>query len=112
LFHNDYNLLDPSGSYLAVDGANKLVGDVLLGDAGRDPGEHIAWVMDISVAAAYRGKGLGKALLVSAINAAKGRAYPHIGLIVTTGNDTAHSLYRSLGFEDYGEVMHEAVLKL
>jgi ribosomal protein S18 acetylase RimI-like enzyme len=112
MFHNDYNLLDPGGSYLAVDAAGKLVGDVILGDAGRDPGEHIAWIMDVSVAPSHRGEGLGKALLVSAINASKRRAFPRIGLIVTIGNDTAHSLYRSLGFEDYGEVMHEAVLKL
>jgi GNAT superfamily N-acetyltransferase len=112
MFHNDYNLLDPGGSYLAIDRSGSMVGDVILGDASRDPGDHQAWIMDISVAPAYRGKGLGKALILSAINAAKADDYPRIGLIVTIGNNSAQSLYRTLGFEEYGDTLYEAALKL
>jgi ribosomal protein S18 acetylase RimI-like enzyme len=111
-FHNDYNLLDPNGSYLAVDTSGNLVGDVILGDASRSPDDRQAWIMDISIPPAYRGKGLGKALLLSAINAAKERDYPRIGLIVTISNSRAQSLYRSFGFEEFGDVMYEAVLRL
>ncbi|MEO8288328.1 MAG: GNAT family N-acetyltransferase [Chloroflexota bacterium] len=112
MFHNDYNLLDPTGSYLAVDKSGRLIGDVILGDASRSLTELQGWIMDISIAQEYRGQGLGKALITSAINAAKAHGYPRIGLIVTIGNNIAQSLYRSLGFEDYGEVMYEAILKL
>lgn len=112
MFHNDYNLLDPGGSYLATDHSGNLVGDVILGDASRDPGDRQTWIMDISVAPAYRRKGLGKALILSAMNAAKGGDYPRIGLIVTVGNKSAQSLYGSLGFEAYGDTLYEASLKL
>jgi len=112
MLHNDYNLLLPNGSYLAEDGAGNLVGDVILGDASSDRNDPIAWIMDISVASAYRGKRLGKALLLSAIDAAKAQSYPRIGLIVTTGNTTAQTLYRALGFEEYGDLMYEAALRL
>jgi ribosomal protein S18 acetylase RimI-like enzyme len=112
MFHNDYNLLNPAGSFLAVDNSGKLVGDVLLADAGQTPGEGLAWIMDISVAPAYRGKGLGKALMLSAMNAAHRQAYQRIGLLVTIGNARAQALYRSLGFEAYGELLYEAAMRL
>lgn len=112
MFHNDYNLLNPAGSYLALDPSGNLIADVILGDASNDPTDRIAWIMDISIAQAHRGKGLGKALLLSAINAAHAHGYPRIGLIVTIGNTAAQSLYHSLGFEDYGDIMYEAVLRL
>jgi ribosomal protein S18 acetylase RimI-like enzyme len=112
MLHNDYNLLDPNGTYLAIDKSGSLVGDVILGDASSSPSDRQAWIMDVSIAQAFRGKGLGKALLLSAINAAKADDYPRIGLIVTIGSSNAQSLYRSLGFEDYGDIMHEAMMKL
>jgi ribosomal protein S18 acetylase RimI-like enzyme len=112
MFHNDYNLFNPAGSYLAVDGSGKLVGDVMLGDAGQTPGDSLAWIMDVSVAPAFRGQGMGKALMLSAINAAHSQAYRRIGLLVTIGNTRAQALYRSLGFEAYGELLYEASLRL
>jgi ribosomal protein S18 acetylase RimI-like enzyme len=96
MLHNDYNLLLPNGSYLAEDDSGNLVGDVIVGDASGDRSDPVAWIMDISVASAYRGTGLGKALLLSAINAAHMQGYPRIGLIVTIGNTTAQTFYRSL----------------
>ncbi len=112
MLHNDYNLLLPNGSCLAEDDTGKLVGDVILGDASGDRNDPIAWIMDISVAPTQRGKGLGKALLLSAINSAHAQGYPRIGLIVTIGNTPAQSLYRSLGFKEYGSLMYEAALRL
>jgi len=112
MFHNDYNLFNPAGSYLAVDGSGKLIGDALLGDASQTPGEGLAWIMDVSVAPAYRGKGLGKALMLSAMNAAHRQGYLRIGLLVTIGNTRAQALYRSLGFEAYGDLLYEASIRL
>ncbi len=112
MFHNDYNLLLPTGSYLAFDPSGNLIADVLLGDASRDATERQAWIMDISIAPHYRGKGLGKALLLMAINAAHAHSYPSIGLMVTIGSVRAQALYRSLGFEDFGDIMYEAILML
>jgi ribosomal protein S18 acetylase RimI-like enzyme len=112
MLHNDYNLLLPNGTYLAEDAEGKLVGDAILGDASGDRNDPIAWIMDLSIAPTQRGKGLGKSLLLSAINSAHAQGYPRIGLIVTIGNTTAQALYRSLGFEEYGSLMYEASLRL
>lgn len=112
IFHNDYYLLEPNASYLAEDEAGKLVGDVFVGDASASANERIAWVMDISLAQEWRGKGVGRTLLISALNAVLERGYPAIGLMVTIGNERAYTLYRSLGFEGYGETIYEAMLRL
>ena len=109
MFHNDYNLLDPNGSYLTVDTSGNLVGDVILGDASRSPDDRQAWVMDISIAPEYRGKGVGNALLLSTLNSARERGYPRIGLIVTIGNSNAQSLYRALGFREIPPYMKSPV---
>jgi ribosomal protein S18 acetylase RimI-like enzyme len=112
MFHNDYCFLDSNCSALAVDEQGTPVGDVLVGDQSRTEDDRLAWVLDISLAAKWRGKGLGKALLASAMNRTGELGYTRIGLMVTIGNEGAQGLYRSMGFRDYGDAMYEAVMNL
>ena len=56
----------------------------------------------ISVLRAYWGLGLGKALTKACIQCAKNAGYDQLELNVVADNDRALSLYRSLGFEEFG----------
>ena len=56
----------------------------------------------ISVLKAYWGLGLGKALTEACIQCAKEAGYDQMELNVVAENDRALSLYRGLGFEEFG----------
>lgn len=56
----------------------------------------------ISVLMEYWGLGLGKALTEACIQCAKNAGYDQLELNVVADNDRALSLYRSLGFEEFG----------
>ena len=56
----------------------------------------------ISVLKEYWGLGLGKALTKTCIQCAKNAGYDQLELNVVADNDRALSLYRSLGFEEFG----------
>ena len=59
-------------------------------------------VLGIGIAAAHRGKGIGKALIQAAINKAASRGLSRIELTVHSENHVAQGLYRSLGFVHEG----------
>ena len=56
----------------------------------------------ISVLKEYWGLGLGKALTKACIQCAKNAGYNQLELNVVADNERALSLYRSLGFEEFG----------
>ena len=56
----------------------------------------------ISVLREYWGLGLGKALTKACIQCAKDAGYVQIELNVVADNSKAFSLYKSLGFEEFG----------
>ena len=56
----------------------------------------------ISVLKAYWGIGVGKALTKACIQCARDAGYEQLELNAVAANDTALSLYRSLGFEEFG----------
>lgn len=56
----------------------------------------------ISVLKAYWGLGIGKALTKACIQCAKEAGYEQLELNAVAENSTALSLYRSLGFEEFG----------
>ena len=56
----------------------------------------------ISILKEYWGLGLGRALTEACIKCAKDAGYDQLELNVVAENDTALSLYRSLGFEEFG----------
>lgn len=112
MFGGAYSRFLPGCSFLAEEESGALVASCLVGDVSREEGERVAWILDISLAEEWRGKGLGRAMLMSSLNAGKEAGFERAGLIVTIGNDRARALYRSLGFEAYGETMYEGVLKV
>jgi ribosomal protein S18 acetylase RimI-like enzyme len=57
-------------------------------------------VIDIAILPAYRGKGLGSALLTELLTAAEQRGARSVALHVEQRNVRAHKLYRKLGFRD------------
>jgi len=59
-------------------------------------------VLGIGIAAAHRGKGIGKALIHTAIDKAASRGLSRIELTVHSENYVAQGLYRSLGFVNEG----------
>jgi ribosomal protein S18 acetylase RimI-like enzyme len=111
MFQSAYSRFAPECSFLAEDAQGQLVADILLGAMG-EPEERLIWVLDISLAPVWRGRGLGTALMSSAIAAAQAHGYAEIGLIVTCGNAPAQALYRAFGFAEYGDLMYEAWLRL
>ncbi|MBQ9814571.1 MAG: GNAT family N-acetyltransferase [Lachnospiraceae bacterium] len=56
----------------------------------------------ISILKDYWGQGLGKALTKACIQCARAAGYDQLELSVVAGNDRALSLYRSLGFVEFG----------
>ncbi len=58
-----------------------------------------AWVEDMVVSAAFRGGGLGRALLLAAQEWAKARGASRLQLLVDTDNHAALAYYQHLGWE-------------
>ena len=56
----------------------------------------------ISVLREYWGLGLGKALTQACIQCARDAGYVQLELNVVAGNDRAISMYRDMGFEEFG----------
>jgi len=75
----------------------------------RDEGRknlHKGRVLSMYVKPESRGLGIGKALLQEVITQAQSLSgLEQLHLMVVTTNDTARSLYRSMGFEVYGTVL-------
>lgn len=84
----------PQTSYVAVDEAGNLVGYVLVRIV-RDGSAHIG---EIGVHPEHQRRGLGKALLTSALRAAAEHGLTPAWLTVLASNAPAIHLYRSLGF--------------
>src|SRR5439155_341681 len=59
-------------------------------------------VAELGVAKDRRGRGLGRALLETAMGRLAGREEPRLALYVTVGNDPAIALYRSMDFSQAG----------
>ncbi|MBL8922416.1 MAG: GNAT family N-acetyltransferase [Myxococcaceae bacterium] len=55
---------------------------------------------DVFVDAAFRRRGVAKALLLAAIDALEGQGAPRVVLSTSTKNVEAQALFRSLGFRD------------
>ena len=85
------------GAHLWVveDERGEPVGSVFLGV--RDGG---AWLYDITIDEAARGRGFGRAAMLALEAEVEALGFAEIGLNVWGGNDTARSLYRSLGYAE------------
>ena len=61
-------------------------------------GTSVGWVYDIQVVPAYRGRGIGEALMKHALQVSRERGLRQTGLMVNEKNRVAWSLYEKLGF--------------
>jgi mycothiol synthase len=62
-------------------------------------GNPYAWISNLTIDPAWRGRGLGRALLAAGLANLQERGARSVALQVDGGNDTALNLYRSVGFE-------------
>jgi len=71
-------------------------------EGGRAKRRHIAWILRMYVAAEHMGKGIGRALLRTALErAAVMPGVAKVNLTVAAHNDSAIALYTSEGFEPF-----------
>jgi len=91
---------DRTEAWIAESPDGALLGYLLLGPGGGflTPEAH-AFVFDVWVTPAHRGKGVGKHLLAWAVDWARSRGYRKIKLEVSETNARARGLYEALGFQ-------------
>jgi ribosomal protein S18 acetylase RimI-like enzyme len=98
-------IADPAGlsaAFGAFEG-EELLGTVALEFAAKPKTRHKALVIGMYVRPAARGAGAGRALLKAAIEHARSMdSLLLLTLTVTEGNAAAISLYRGVGFKEYG----------
>ncbi|MDP9830739.1 ribosomal protein S18 acetylase RimI-like enzyme [Kineosporia succinea] len=68
-----------------------------------------AFLYDIEVDAAHRGRGLGRALLEAAERTVREHGLPALELNVFGGNDRAIALYRSAGYAVTSQLMRKSL---
>ncbi|MFL6136857.1 MAG: GNAT family N-acetyltransferase [Frankiaceae bacterium] len=83
----------------ATDEGEEPVGHVWLALQGPGAAADSAWVYDVEVVGALRGRGYGRAIMEQAEQEARSRGVGRIGLNVFGFNTTAIELYRSLGYQ-------------
>ena len=78
-----------------VEAEGRSIGTVFLGV--RDGG---AWLYDITIDEAERGRGYGRAAMLALEDEVRRLGYDALSLNVWGGNEVARNLYRSLGFAE------------
>ncbi|HEY3266908.1 MAG TPA: GNAT family N-acetyltransferase [Armatimonadota bacterium] len=66
--------------------------------------ERTAWIASLCVCPSARGTGLGRHLMLHAMEAFREAGMPRVGLHVTLGNRAAARLYRQVGFRMTGRI--------
>ena len=94
-------------SVLEADGDRVGTVWVRLGFDRTPDGAALAWVFDVVVDEAMRGRGHGRALMLLAEHECLARDAHHLGLNVFADNPTARGLYGSLGYRPYLHVLHK-----
>ena len=92
---------------LAAFAGEALIGSVQLALEPRANGRHRAEVMKLMVLRSHRGRGVGRALMQTLLEAARASDRSLLLLDVRTG-DPAERLYRALGFVPFGRVPDHA----
>jgi len=85
----------PTHSLYALEEGERVVGTLWLAERGE-----YAWLFEIWLDPAERGRGVGRAAMLALEDEVRRRGLRGVELNVWGGNDVARSLYRSLG---YGE---------
>lgn len=101
--------------YIAAWSETVPVGQGLILWAGYPSGElaeefpNTPVIRSIEVAEKYRGRGIGSAIVDELEARARGRGYTYTSLGVMPGNRRAESLWRHLGYVDWGKGLFSAV---
>ena len=90
VFMDDYSIA-------AWDG-DKLIGLITIVQEDSEP--HLQCITNVCTLPEYRGRGVGRAMLTTALNRVLAAGFEGAKLFVTIGNDSAWRLYKSLGFVD------------
>lgn len=90
--------LPPGGALLLATHAQELAGSIAM----RALDDQTCEMKRLYVRAAFRGLGIGHALAVAVIDAAKRTGYRHMRLDTLPGMDDAQRLYGALGFREIG----------
>jgi len=98
----------PGQLVLRVLAGDEPVGTLWLAVPGPDD-PTMAWVYDIEIEPAYRGRGYGRAAMLLAEAEARARGMASIGLNVHGQNTVARSLYDSLGYATTALQMKKAL---
>jgi ribosomal protein S18 acetylase RimI-like enzyme len=86
----------------------ELVGWLWLAVPQGDGNPSMAWVNDVEIDAAFRGRGYGRRAMLLAEQEARARGMTSIGLNVHGHNTVARALYDSLGYEVMTQQMSKA----
>jgi ribosomal protein S18 acetylase RimI-like enzyme len=78
-----------------IEDDGRRVGTIFLGIRGGE-----AWLYDIVIDEAERGRGLGRAAMLALEDEVRALGHDSIGLNVWGGNAVARALYRSLGYAE------------
>ena len=84
---------------LVAEEGGEIVGYVAVGRATRlESNQHVADIRGLAVAPDHQGRGLGRALVQAALDAARERGARKVTLRVLAPNTAARALYESCGF--------------
>jgi GNAT superfamily N-acetyltransferase len=96
--------VQPGHTLLVLEATGERVGEVWFREAER--GLWLYWIM---IVPERRGQGLGREAMGIVDEEARSRGFAGIELNVFGGNETARSLYRSLGYVEEAVVMSKSV---
>lgn len=102
------HLRSGAAHFVAVDG-DRVVGWCDVTPKSHETLRH-SGTLGMGLAASYRGRGIGGALLATTLNAALERGLTRIELVVRADNEVAIALYRRHGFEVEGRLRHYLVV--
>jgi diaminopimelate decarboxylase len=98
---------DREAQILALDEAGAVVGHLFIQRETHPVSRHVA-TLGIAVAAGYRSRGVGTALMAEAFRWARGAGVEKIVLSVYPNNGGAIALYRKFGFRDEGRLTRQS----
>lgn len=81
------------------------IGWLWIAERDADSGGKVAWIYDIVVEEALRGRGYGRSLMAQAEVQAKEMGLPRIALNVFGDNEVARSLYETCGYRETARQM-------
>ncbi len=93
---------EPAGIFVAEE-AGQIVGYIT---TWQDRAAGIGHIPNVAIAAAYRGRGLGRQLIEHALEHFRQSGLSHGKIETLAQNDVGNHLYRSLGFREVARQVH------